>query len=185
MKPCILIGGKSTRMGRDKALIPVAGQPNAQRIADLAARLCQTEAVFLGDPRPGLSGPFLPDREREAGPLSAILGAFDGLPSQTLLVLACDLPHLDEAALSWLLAQGSKGESVWPRFPDSPYLEPLLGIYQPNLLPLLEAAFQAGTRSLNPLASQLSLISPEIPGPLCKALTNANTPSAWPDRDSD
>lgn len=101
----ILAGGASTRMGRDKAFVEIAGRPMILRVADaLSAAGCDTVFCQGGDAaRLELLGlAARPDPEplagTPAGPLVAI-GSALGAAGTSILVAACDLADLDPAAV--------------------------------------------------------------------------------------
>ncbi|MGD1903354.1 MAG: molybdenum cofactor guanylyltransferase [Geitlerinemataceae cyanobacterium] len=104
----ILAGGRSRRMGRDKALVPWQGVPMLQRVYDATRSLTvrsfvmsawndrYRDALELGGCE------WLCDREPGAGPLVSLRQALDDLAERELgwvLLLACDLPSLDRARL--------------------------------------------------------------------------------------
>lgn len=97
----ILAGGASTRMGRDKAFVEIAGRPMILRVADaLSAAGCDPVFCQGGDAaRLDLIGLVArPDPEPAAGPLVAISSAL-GAAATSILVAACDLADLDPAAV--------------------------------------------------------------------------------------
>lgn len=137
----VLAGGRSTRMGQDKSLINYHGKPQREFMADLLSHLCSQ--VFIscrGDQVEEIGGqyPPLPDTFLGLGPYGAILSAFREHPDAAWLVVACDLPHLDEATLEQLIAHrnpakvASTFKSPFDHFP-----EPLVTIWEPRSYPLL------------------------------------------------
>ena len=106
----VLAGGKSSRMGQDKAALNYHGKPQIEHARDLLAGLCQE--VFLSL-RPDQAAPAgwstVSDRFSGFGPLGGILSAQHTHPKAAWLVLACDLPYLTPACLQALLA----GRDPW------------------------------------------------------------------------
>lgn len=104
----VLAGGKSARMGNDKALIAYHGRPQAEFLFDLLRPRC--EAVHLScrpdqAQLPGYVGlPCLVDAYADLGPLAGILTALEARPDAAWLVAACDLPYLDADAVAALVA---------------------------------------------------------------------------------
>jgi len=145
----VLAGGKSRRMGRDKALLDFHGKPQAQAAADMLAPF--VDGVFLSC-RPeqypaelfrGLER--LHDPEEGLGPLGGILAAFARHPHAAWVVVACDLPLLTPAVLEQLLRERDPARAFTAftsAFDGLP--EPLCTVYEPAALPVIEAARGAG-----------------------------------------
>jgi len=175
-------------MGRDKAaLVHPDGRTLARRCHDLLAEAgCETVALSLRhdqEPPPGFAD--LPQvmlvRDPEGmseGPLGGMLAAMRLRPEADWLMLACDLPRLDLATLTHLLAS---------KRPDEPFLsyrsefdnlpEPLCALYAPAALPILEQAQAEGIRCPRKLLirHECRLLEPLT----AHALDNANTPEDW------
>ncbi|HEX5096024.1 MAG TPA: NTP transferase domain-containing protein [Acidimicrobiia bacterium] len=93
----VLTGGRSTRMGRDKATIVVDGETWAVRSGRLLAQVC-APVIEVG---PGVSGlPAIVEATPGRGPLVAFLAGVDALAATgPVVLLACDMPRLDVALL--------------------------------------------------------------------------------------
>jgi molybdopterin-guanine dinucleotide biosynthesis protein A len=172
------VGGASTRMGRSKTLLRLDGVTFVERIvATLRARV--TRVVLLGD---GPIAPALaqvtrvPDVPGLAGPLAGMLAAMRWERRACWIFVACDLPMLTADALDWLLTRRGPGRwVVMPKVaPDR--VEPLLAVYEPEALELLERLAQAGSRSPRSLADEPAVYTPAPPAPLRACWTNVNTP---------
>lgn len=105
----VLTGGRSTRMGRDKALLPWPdpdSPPLAQWVAGIAREAAGT-ATLVGDPdRYGHLGiPVIPDLHPGLGPLSGVEAALAHTDADWNLILACDLPNLTANFLIDLLGR--------------------------------------------------------------------------------
>ena len=136
-----LAGGKSTRMGRDKASMVVGddGMTQAARAIGLLRRFCGRVYISLRDgqspPEGGEDVPVIRDSKEAEGPLSGILGAFHEAPGAAWLVMACDLPFVSEDVLARLVERFS--EESGPAFtayasPADGLPEPLCAIYGPS-----------------------------------------------------
>ncbi len=177
---CVLIGGKSSRMGTPKHLLETDGKTWLARTVSLLEPFCQT-VVISGS---GLISPDVPDCIRLAdapgvkGPLSGLLATMRWAPRVSLLATACDLPELSSEALKWLLATRSPG--VWatlPKLEGSGRVEPLLAHYDFRSRAILELQASTGNFKLTDVASHPKVSSPEIPEYLCSAWKNANIPA--------
>ena len=178
----VLIGGGGTRMGSPKSMLRAGGEFVLERIVGVT-RAVGAETVLLGAGQvpPCVSGlPRLADAPEAAGPLGGILAALRLRPAARWLVLSCDLPLVTPAALRWLLAQDEpSAPAVLPHLdaPDRP--EPLLALYGPPAMELLEGAARRGERSLQRILRKAAIVSPRVPPHLRKAWTNVNTPEEW------
>lgn len=90
----VLCGGLSSRMGQDKALLPLQGEPMAVRVARALAAAGAEEVVAVGGDPVGLSAAGLAcvaDDSPGEGPLGGILTSLRHLPYDIVLVASCDL----------------------------------------------------------------------------------------------
>jgi len=179
VKGLVLAGGKSTRMGRDKGLIPWYGLPQREYLADLLIALgiqtfisCRPDQVAsIGTHR------AIPDKYPESGPLGAIASAFAEDPSAAWLVVACDMPLVDRAVLQSLLAS-RKPDFAATAFRSSALTgnapDPLLAIWEPAALPVLKSSMKKGNNSVHRVLTTAGVFLLEPPDPA--VLTNTNTP---------
>ncbi len=149
----VLAGGRSRRLGLDKALVRFGGET----LVDRAVRRLRTccDEVAVADRGRGLAttGESLPDGPG-AGPAAGILGAAARYPKRDLLVLACDLPLVPMPLLRWL-ASHKDGDWVVPRHRQG--LEPLCACYRPTALAALAARVATGDFALHRLANDSSV----------------------------
>lgn len=147
----VLAGGRSTRMGADKAGLP---HPDGGTLLDrqlrLLLRLEPSEcfvSVRTGQPLPPLPASVRRvEDDGEAGPLGGIIAALQACACPRLLVVAVDLPRLDATTLRQLLATGGEGLGAVPHHAGG--LEPLAAVYPRSWLPEAIAARQQGHHSL-------------------------------------
>ena len=152
----ILAGGKSSRMGSDKTQLPhpKSGLPLLCHQLEMVAGIAgQTRIVSA---RTGQVLPPLPagviriDDDGSAGPLGGIMAALSTVTGDHLMVVAVDLPYMDEEMLLQLVANCSSSHSgVYAQSPTGP--EPLVSIVPTKLRPQLESALDRGDNSLRRL----------------------------------
>lgn len=177
---CLLIGGRSSRMGRPKHLIK--GE-NGQTWIDNTVKLLDpyTEQVVLSGPGE-VSAHLnhlvrLPDLPDVAGPLTGILAAMRWQPSVSWLLVACDMPNISSQALEWLLSQRRPGSwGTVPRLREDGFVEPLLAAYEPQSKHYLEALRLSGCLRISQVAKRSKVLTPVIPHSLCRSWSNINTP---------
>ncbi|MBD5417235.1 MAG: molybdenum cofactor guanylyltransferase [Desulfovibrio sp.] len=149
----VLAGGRSTRMGRDKAEIALSGETLLARAWRLVAGLVAPAWVCCSQACPRAGYPCLLDEEEEEGPargVAAALHAAQGHGARRVLILACDLPLLTRQLLVALLeAKGQPGSlaTVYASAATG-RAEMLVGVYAVAALPYLQAGLARGERSL-------------------------------------
>jgi molybdopterin-guanine dinucleotide biosynthesis protein A len=179
----VLIGGSSTRMGREKATLVYDGMPLALRVAR-ALEACVERVRFVARPDalPDLGLPCIVDRHSERAPMVGIAAALAACEASAMLVCACDLPSIDPRVLLALLALAPAQDGadvVAPLGPRGP--EPLVAIYRPRLLPELERRIARGELALQALLRDVNtLFVPEADlralDPTLASLRNLNRP---------
>jgi molybdenum cofactor guanylyltransferase len=175
----VLAGGRSSRMGRDKALLPYGGRTLVEHIATVVREAAGSVTLIGPPPRyEALGLPVIADMVHECGPLGGILTALTVSTAPWNLVVACDMPSLTAESLRTLLAVTgvSDCDCVVPRSPSG-RLEPLAAVYHRACLPVFRRAILEDRRKLTDLLAELRMISPLIPEG--KWLENVNTPSEW------
>lgn len=131
----VLAGGRSRRMGQDKALLDRGGRSQLEYAFSL---LDSIAARCFVSTRPDQSGdearsrfPRIEDRYDGLGPVAGILSAMQAYPGVDWLVIACDLPNLDEEALRFLIANAAADKPFTAyRSSYDGLPEPLCAIYR-------------------------------------------------------
>ena len=128
----ILGGGKSIRMGQDKALIEVDGVPIILRVSAVLDRLFRETIIVANEKEPyaELNIPVYCDLVPGQGALG---GLYTGLVYSTFpysFCVACDMPFLNRALIEYLLTRIEQYDAVVPRTSDG--LQPLHAIYSKN-----------------------------------------------------
>src|SRR5207247_9215627 len=111
----VLCGGRSTRMGREKALVEFAGEPLVLRVARRLARAA--DPVLLAPGRPGRLGALgfaeVADEVADAGPLAGIVAGLANSPHDLMAVAAVVMPYQSaDPFVAPPLAHGSEGSLV-------------------------------------------------------------------------
>ncbi|ERN43138.1 molybdopterin-guanine dinucleotide biosynthesis protein A [Rubidibacter lacunae KORDI 51-2] len=182
----VLAGGRSRRMGEDKALLVARDKPLLQHVCEVAIAVAQPVAVVAAEPeryraivpsgcqlvaeQPGFEGPLV----GFARGLAAVRADAD---VDWVLALACDLPCLDASAVrEWQLQLSALPDdrlAFLPRHPEG-WWEALCGFYRGSCLPSLQAYAAAGGRSFQGWLDRCSVA--ELPVRDRAQFLNCNTP---------
>ncbi len=136
----VLAGGKSLRMGRDKGLIEYFGKPHRDHLFELLSGII--DHVYYSvrpDQKDGLKGrPLIEDTITGLGPFGALISAFRTYPNHAWLVLATDLPLVNEQMIDQLI-KGRNPSKIATAFynPETDFPEPLIAIWEPKAFPVL------------------------------------------------
>jgi len=176
MKALILTGGKSSRMGTDKASLKIGTQTLLERIVSLISPL--TEEIYLSVARDDSSPKDLPtirDLETSPGPLGGLQAAFQNDPTSDWLLVACDLPRLSAADLATLVENHDATKDVTCFLnPLDDHPEPLCALYSPSASGNLNEAISANRRCARKFLQNLK--RNELIPTDSQALLNLNRP---------
>jgi molybdopterin-guanine dinucleotide biosynthesis protein A len=176
----IMAGGKSTRMGQDKAWIELDGEPLIARVASVLAEVADEVIVVANDPRyESLGLRVVRDRYPAGGALGGIATGVGAATHDTVLVAACDMPFL--SADMWRLLLGHAGEAdvVIPRIGGE--YETLHALYTKACVPQMARAIAENRLRVISFFDQVRVLAVEEPelrtvDPTLRAFTNVNTP---------
>jgi molybdenum cofactor guanylyltransferase len=179
----LLAGGKSTRMGVDKAGVLIQGEPLWRRQLATLRALGPSEIFISGretGPYAGEGFEILKDAYQECGPLAGLEAALSRTSKPRLLVLAIDLPAMRADFLARLVELAIRhGRSVVPQ--NGNRFEPLAAVYSKSTHGLVTECLQSNDYSLQRftrLAIQRSLAEPHPLSPEDEPLfRNVNTPA--------
>jgi len=151
----ILAGGKSSRMGTDKALILFQNEPLLGHMKNRIEPFCNQ--VFISGSNPeyaGFDAPLIPDVFPECGPISGLYSCLKFSSSEWNLIVSVDSPFVNEELFSLLGAQAIDYDCVIPKHKSG--VEPLIGIYNKRSLPVIEEMIHAGDFKLMNLLARLN-----------------------------
>ena len=185
----VLAGGRSSRMGQDKALLQVRGEPLLVHALRRLQTVCGDVAILSGPPDPlrdGMLSPYarlVPDADSEhGGPLAALAAALAACSTEYAVLLAVDQPGLPHELIRSLVGISHERGSLAACFVVDNRPEPLPLLASPALLPGILRALHAGERRLLPTVQacltalgQAMLLLPAPPGSAV-CFTNLNTP---------
>jgi molybdenum cofactor guanylyltransferase len=154
----ILAGGKSSRMGRAKALLPFAGKSLIVRVVQLAESVAEAP-IIVGPPEEftALGFRVIADERANLGPLGGILTALRNTQREWNLILGCDLPFLTPEWLTFLVARAanSNADAVIPV--NERGYEPLCAMYRKRAAGTIGVAVERGVRKITDGLANLTL----------------------------
>jgi molybdopterin-guanine dinucleotide biosynthesis protein A len=174
----ILAGGESCRMGADKSMLPIGGQPMIARICE---QLRGTFSQILissneADRYSFLGCEIVPDKVPGQGPLMGIASALEASANEVNFVVACDIADINLPYVRRMLAEANGADLVIPTTRDEKY-EPLFAVYRKSALDAVNKVLAAGRHKISDVF------------PLCKVkhielsdadwLSNINTMSEY------
>jgi molybdenum cofactor guanylyltransferase len=144
----ILSGGLSSRMGEEKRLINYHGKPQEQYLFELLSIYFSEVYVSINQRQ---TTDLLHIQDLDLGlksPLVGIVSAFNHSSDVAWLVVACDMPFVNEKTIEFLLNHRNP-EKFATAFenPEEHFPEPLLTIYEPKIFPKLQEAINQGKKS--------------------------------------
>ncbi len=149
----IFAGGKSSRMGRDKALLPFA---NYSTLSEFQHNKLDSifDKVYISSKKDkfGFTSKVIIDRYEESSPLIGIISIFETLEVDEVFILSVDAPFVDEKVIEELLDYKNHEEKFDAIIAKSPNgIEPLCGIYRRSILPLAKKYLKEDNHKLNHL----------------------------------
>jgi molybdenum cofactor guanylyltransferase len=152
----VLAGGKSSRMGVDKALLEISGVSLLARAAGLLQSVTGEPKIVASPSVYGSLGlPLVADDWPDCGPLGGIATVLRVSRTPWNLILACDLPYLTKPWLDFLIERAlkSKADAVVPRSERG--VEPLCAMYHKNAEQGIRAAVEGGVRKVTDALASL------------------------------
>ncbi len=139
----ILAGGKSRRMGVDKAFLNIGREKMIRRVAGELRKIFKEILICGGTEEIGvqLGYKVVADIIKGGGPLSGIHAALQHMSYQRCLVVACDMPFVNAAMAQYLVKQAEGYDVAVPR--HGIHLQPLFAVYDRDCLPAVEKSLKA------------------------------------------
>lgn len=159
----ILAGGKSSRMGQDKAFMQLGRQTLLQRALELARTVGGEPRIVGNAAKFAAFAPVVEDVYPECGPLGGIHAALSTTPSDLNLMIAVDLPFLQPDFLKHLLSRSRESGAVVVVPRGGGRLQPLCGVYRQGFAAVAERSLRAGRNKIDPLfaAVHTCIIEPD------------------------
>jgi molybdopterin-guanine dinucleotide biosynthesis protein A len=180
----ILAGGKSSRMGTEKAFLDWAGGPLLMHMLVLATQVAGQVKIVGDRAKFAAFAPLVEDTYPGCGPLGGIHAALMNSDAELNLILGVDLPFLDAALLNYLVSQAEDSRAVATVPFAAGHYQTLCSIYRKEFSATAEQALQAGKYKIDALFPKVSLRlvdEKELAGAgfNITAFRNLNTPDEW------
>jgi molybdenum cofactor guanylyltransferase len=175
----VLAGGRSSRMGHDKAFLDFHGESLLTRALQLAQSVTADVAIVGPSSKFATFGRVVEDTFRNQGPLGGIHAALKNSTADLNLILAVDMPFVSPKFLAYLVDRARSVNALVTIPRNNEGWQPLCAIYQRAFAAKAEAALQAGENKIDRLfqGSDMSIITAEelkrFPG---NQFRNLNTP---------
>ncbi|MGA7968572.1 MAG: molybdenum cofactor guanylyltransferase [Terriglobales bacterium] len=152
----LLAGGKSTRMGQNKAFLNFRGQTLLTRALYTLSE-ASSQVTIIGDPATFAPHAAIPDIFLNCGPLAGIHTALTNSQSDLNLMLAVDMPFVTAGLLKFLLDKAADSTSIVTVPLTSRGLQPLCAVYRRAFAPIAERAVRAGNYKIDASFANLQL----------------------------
>lgn len=190
----VMAGGRSRRMGRDKAWLEIDGLPLVERVVQRLEGLAGEVLFSAREPEPyaalctrlSLPASVVLDRYPDAGPLAGLEAGLAAAAHELVFAVATDMPFVNPALVSHLVGLCEGYDAVVPLTPHGDTLEPepLHAVYRRTCLPAIRAQLDAGRRRVVSFLPEVRVcyVNPDEMTPFdpdLRSFANINTPEEW------
>ena len=178
----VLGGGLSTRIGHDKGMLMLAGEPLAQRAIAAMGRLFDELIYVINDPMAAPAYPKIKlakDEVPHLGPLGGILAGLKVSKAQRAFVVGYDMPFVSPELARFLVEYDMDADVVVPV--TAGRYEPLHAVYSRNCIPSIADQLAAGKRQISGFYDKVKVTTVDEPAlrridPDLRSFFNINTP---------
>ena len=147
----VLAGGKSSRMGQDKALMQLGGRILLSHALELARAAAGSAQIVGSAEKFAAFGTVVEDIYPGQGPLAGIHAALAGTRTELNLMVAVDMPFLQPELLSYLVAQARRTTAMVVVPVAGGRLQPLCAVYRRAFAEVAERSLRAGENKIDRL----------------------------------
>jgi molybdenum cofactor guanylyltransferase len=180
----ILAGGKSSRMGADKAFLELGGRTLLARALQVAETVAQRISIVGDRTKLEALGAVVDDIYPACGPLGGIHAALLSTMTEFNLILAVDLPFAGPEFLKYLLSEAVHTNAMVTVPRVAGFFQPLCAVYRKGFAAVAERSLQAGKNKIDPLFRDVNtrvIEEDELTGAgfTTQIFRNPNTPVEW------
>jgi len=151
----ILAGGKSLRMGTDKALLMIANEPLLGRMIHLLQPVCGSVAICGQNENYSVFNlEMVPDLISGIGPIAGFYSALKHSKTDWNLLISVDTPFLDEEFFELLISEIGDSDCIIPQHNSG--VEPLAGLYHKRIIPEIEKMIEKNDYKLMNLLARVN-----------------------------
>ena len=151
--PCVIFaGGKSSRMGKDKSLLPFHGKPLVRYQFDRLSEIFGKVFISSKTPKFDFEAPLILDSSEIFAPTPAFLDIFEYF--EEFFAIAVDSPFVDGVVIDTLIQAAKDNPKADAIIAKTDFPHPLIGIYRKSILPLIQKAIQNESYKLNAILRQ-------------------------------
>ena len=154
----VLAGGRSTRMGSDKGLIPWNGATLVENAVGTLNSLCKKILISTdSDHYSFLGHPVVQDRYKGCGPIAGIFSCLEHTDTDRNLVIPVDVPFITYEIYLDLLGKKGEYDIILP-VDHSNWLQPLCSVFNISALPVMEEQIRTGIYGFTPLIKKAKVL---------------------------
>ena len=176
----VLAGGKSSRMGTDKALLELNGETFMQMLCrefddfeeKMIARGNRSEI-------PEVSWSCISDIYVNRGPIGGLHAVLSQMESDAVFCISCDMPLLQKSLVSLLFQYMKEGIDAVIAVTEDGRKHPLCGIYRKSVVGILEKQILSGNNRMMAALEQMQVTYVTILDADSRQLKNINTPEDY------
>src|SRR5699024_10949466 len=133
----ILAGGKSSRMGRNKTVLPLNNQSVIQILTKELEQIADKIVIIANEKElyDFLGNDIYSDNYKDKGPLAGLESAMSHIDAELFVIAAADMPFINKDIYNYLLSMEDGYDAVIPKYDG--FLHPLAGIYRKTTLPII------------------------------------------------
>lgn len=172
----ILAGGKSSRMGSDKGLLPLNNEVFVEKISNQLNKITNSVYVITSNEAyKNLNLNCIEDVFPDKGPVGGIYTALTHSENEQFVIISCDAPLINQEVIMWLIMEHEKSNSIitFPTYTDKDY--PLIGIYSKKLAPIFLEAIQQDSLKLRSVLQNIDCNIVALPAKFRDNILNINT----------
>ena len=151
----ILAGGKSTRMGSDKALLKIGNETLLERAVNLCRPVCSQVLISSNSPLHEIAGlTRIADEFAGCGPMSGIYSCLKQAENEWCFVISVDAAFVTSGFVTWLFTQIENADVVVPIHENGK--EPLIALYRKTTLPIFQNQIETGNYKMHFLLARFN-----------------------------
>jgi molybdopterin-guanine dinucleotide biosynthesis protein A len=155
MPAVLFAGGKSSRMGRDKTLLPFSGYRSLSEFQYARlGKLFQTVYISAKNNKFDFQAHLIEDLYEVASPLVGIISVFESLDAEEVFILSADAPFVDKTVIYTLIKNRGDHDAVIARTKSGK--QPLCGIYRRSVLSAAQENFKADDHRIGNLLNRVN-----------------------------